>query len=149
MKKFEFSLQKVLSYREQVEDNIRNEHAGILKRISDQEQVLAGLELEARECSQKMDAEKQNGCKIYVVQMYEGYLSNKTKQIERAKKILAELELQKEKKLEELLSAKIDRSSIDKIKDKRKEEHSKAVMKADELFIEEFVSNLSAISRNQ
>ncbi len=147
MKKFQFSLQKVLSYREQVEDNIRNEHAGILSKISDQEAVIARLEKEAIDCSIKLDEEKSNGCKINIVHIYEVFLTEKAYQIERAKKVLSELEKQKEKKLEELMNAKMDRSSIDKIKDKRKEEYSKAVAKAEEHFIEEFVSNTATASK--
>ena len=51
MKKFNFTLGTVLSYKNQVLDSLKNEHAKILARINEQEKVIHNLEEEYRKCN--------------------------------------------------------------------------------------------------
>ena len=46
MKKFSFKLEPVLKYKNDRLEMLRNEHAGILRRIRAQEDKIAGLEWE-------------------------------------------------------------------------------------------------------
>ena len=48
-----------------------------------------------------------------------------------------------------MISAKVDTSKFEKLKEKKLQEYQKAVMKADETFVEEFVSNTSIRARHQ
>ena len=52
-----------------------------------------------------------------------------------------------EKKRSEVVEAKQETSSIDKLKEKKLKEYEKAVQKQEELFIEEFVSTKNAMER--
>ena len=53
MKKFRFSLETVLDYKQQVLDALQAEHGAILARVQAQEQVLEDLEQQHRD----LDAE--------------------------------------------------------------------------------------------
>ena len=46
MKKFRFSLDTVLDYKQQVLDSLRAEHGAILTQVREQERVVDGLEEE-------------------------------------------------------------------------------------------------------
>ena len=50
MKKFKFSLNSVLSYKEQVLESLRGEHAVILAQVREQEEVLEGVWQQYRDC---------------------------------------------------------------------------------------------------
>lgn len=66
--------------------------------------------------------------------------------IERETAKLAEIRKKEEAKREEVIEAKKETSSLEKLKDKKLELYQKAVQKSEETFIEEFV--VSARSRN-
>ena len=61
MKKFKFSLETVLDYKQQVLDSLRTEHGAILAQLRAQEDVVHHLEEQYRElnadfCRRKMEA---------------------------------------------------------------------------------------------
>ena len=62
---------------------------------------------------------------------------------------LKALKKQEDAKKQEVISAKVDTSKFEKLKDKKYQEYQKAVAKADEAFIEEFVSNTARQFRHQ
>ncbi len=67
--------------------------------------------------------------------------------IDVEKEHLKDLRRQEDAKKQEVISAKVDTSMFEKLKEKKYQEYQKAVMKADEAFIEEFVSNTAATLR--
>ena len=64
MKKFSFSLDKVLDYKIQVEDNLRSEHAGAVKAVMNKEEEIQGMEAAHQGYIKDMEAVKMHGCKI-------------------------------------------------------------------------------------
>lgn len=142
MKKFRFSLEKVLDYKTQVEDNLKNEHAQAVKRVTDQEKVIAGLEKEFGQCRVTFEEKKKEGCVLYDLQVYENYLSRINRQIRQEKEVLTRFKVEAEKKRQLVVAAKVETSSIEKLKEKKVQEYNKEMQKSDEQFIEEFVSNL-------
>ena len=63
--------------------------------------------------------------------------------------LLKELKQQENEKKQQVISAKVDTSKFEKLKDKKYSEYQKTVLKADEMFIEEFVSNAALRLRHQ
>ena len=64
MKKFSFKLEPVLKYKNDRLEMLRNEHAGILRRIRAQEDKIAGLEWERDACAAEFNAKKLSGIEI-------------------------------------------------------------------------------------
>ncbi len=141
MKKFVFSLEKVLKYKEQVENNLKNEHAQIISAINDEKQKLYALEEEVSINIKNVEYEKQTGCTVQTIQMYEVYQKSLEAKIRRVKQVISQLEVREQKKIDEILEAKKETSSLDIIKDKRFAHYNSEVLKAEEHFIEEFVNN--------
>lgn len=147
MKKFYFALDTVLNYKEQVLENLQAEHAQIIAERVECERGIEALEQEQRECMAQMEEKKIFGISITDMQTYDRFLTSLRKKIERERERLAEILLREERKRGQVVEARKETASITKLKDKKRAQYDKEVQKADEQFIDEFVSNKRAVAR--
>lgn len=141
LKKFSFSLDKVLDYKIQIEDNLRTEHAGAVRAVARKEEEIEEMEAQHRYFVEGLENVKREGCRISELMVYQEYLGGDSQRIREQKEILKILHRQEEEKRNEVIEAKKERTSIDMLKDKKLREHNFAVQKDEERFIEEFVAN--------
>lgn len=146
MKKFKFALETVLDYKQQVLDALRTEHGAILARLHAQEEVLQQLEKQYQELSADFARRQMAGMTISEALGFEQYLRMAEHRIDKETVKLQEIQKQEEAKRREVLDAKLDTSSIEKLREKKLEGYNKAVQKAEELQIDEFVSNSRAMA---
>ena len=140
MKKFRFSLETVLDYKQEVLSALQAEHAAILARVHAQEDLLEELENYYSELDAEFTERKLEGITILDAMQYEQYLRATERQIEEAVEILKQLQAEAEAKRLEVVEAKKDTSSIEKLREKKLDSYNKAVQKSEELIIEEFVT---------
>ena len=88
MKKFRFSLETVLDYKQQVLDALQAEHGAILARVQAQEQVLEDLEQQHRDLDAEFTQRKLEGISILDAMHYEQYLRAAEREIEKAAQLL-------------------------------------------------------------
>ena len=141
MKKFAFALDKVLSYKRQYENSIRNEHAAIMHEIRVQEDAFRKLSNKDAEIRLQMKKEQEEGCQILKIHTYENYLEYLKGEMFRVTQRIKSLKIREEKKRKELIAAKTDTTSLDKVKEKKLEEYNKEVQKEQEQLVEEFVNH--------
>ena len=144
MKKFKFSLDSVLSYKEQVLEALQGEHAVILAQVREQEEVLAAAWREYRDCDAEYSRRKAEGIAITDAMVYQNGLRVLERNIQRETDKLEELRKKEDAKRQEVVDAKIDTSSIEKLKEHKLEDYHKAEQKAEETLIDEFVSSARA-----
>ena len=144
MKKFKFSLDSVLSYKQQVLDALKGEHAEILAQVHAQEDVLEAVWRQYRDCNEEYSQRKAEGMTITDALVYQNGLRVLERNIQRETDKLEELRRKEEQKRQEVVDAKIDTSSIEKLKEHKLEDYNKAVMKDEEKLIDEFVSSAQA-----
>ena len=147
MKKFFFPLDKVLDYKEQVLDGLKAEHARILMKVRECERAIEELEQLHRDCTAEFRKNKLNGITISEIHTYENYLEALGVKIRIKQDQLEKLKLREEAKRNEVVEAKKETSTLDKLKEKKREEYDKEVQKEEERFIEEFVTTKSAMVR--
>ena len=140
MKKFRFSLETVLEYKQQILDSLQAEHGAILARIRKQEEHIEALEAEYRHLSQEFNRRKAEGISILDALKYEQYLRAMERQIQLALEDLAQLQKKEEAKRAEVVTAKQDTSSIEKLREKKLDHYKKAMQKNEEAMIDELVS---------
>lgn len=140
MKKFQFSLGTVLMYKEQVLDALRGEHAAILASVRNQEELVDRMWDDFRSYNQEYKSRQRDGLSIAEAIIYQNGLHAMERDINRETKILEEYRAQEASKREEVVEAKIETSSIEKLKEKKLNLYRKAVQKSEEDFIDEFVS---------
>ena len=140
MKKFKFALDTVLSYKKQVLDALRGEHAEALAKVRAQEARLDRVWQEYRECSAEYQQRAEEGLPITEALMYQSALRAGELEIQVETQRLEELQAEEEKRREAVVEAKKETSSIEKLREKKLDAYHKAEAKSEELFIEEFVS---------
>ena len=128
MKRFQFSLNTVLSYKQQVLEELQNEHGQLLYQVRQQELVLQAAE------------ERYRGLTIAEALRYESGLRFLEDEIQREAKRLREYEAAAEEKRRQVVAARQDTASLEKLKDKKWEDYQKQVQKGEELLIEELVT---------
>ena len=146
MKKFKFSLDSVLSFKQQTLEALQGEHAMILLQVREQEEKLDSVKNNYREYNEEYCIRKAEGLTITDAIMYQGGLRALEADIERETEQLALIRKKEEEKRDEVIEAKKETSSLEKLKDKKLDIYKKAVQKSEEIFIEEFV--VSARSRS-
>ena len=140
MKKFHFSLDTVLGYKQQVLDNLRSEHAALLRQVTEQEAVVAGLVQQHRQLNADFREAEREGMTIARAKTYEMGLRVLEQQIQAATVRLRELEQAAEEKRRQVVAARQETASLEKLKDKKWEDYQKQVQKGEELLIEELVT---------
>lgn len=147
MKKFFFPLDTVLSYKEQVLDGLKAEHARILAKVRECERMIEELEELHHECTAEFRKKKITGIKINEIHAYENYLESLGLKIRQKQEQLERLKIKEEAKRNEVVEAKKETSSIDKLKEKKLGEYEKEVQKQEEQLIEEFVTTKRAMAK--
>ena len=146
MKKFRFSLETVLDYKNQVLDAIRAEHAAILAQVRAQEQVVENLEKEHRQVDGEFSRRKLEGITVLDALNYEQYLRSLEREIQTEYYKLAKLRKQEEAKRAQVVEARQETATIEKLKEHKLEDYRKAEQKDEEQRIEEFVSTTRAMA---
>lgn len=146
MKKFKFALETVLSYKQQVLDALEAEHVAAMAKVHAQEKVLDAVWQEYRDCNIQYREKKAEGITISEAMIFESSLRSAELHIQRETDRLEKLQQEAEKKREEMVEAKIDTSSLEKLKDKKLEQYRKDEQKNEELLVDEFISSTRAAS---
>lgn len=132
-----------MTYKEQTEELLRNDYMQKLALVREQEVIIDKVKEQYKHYWETLESGKQNGCTIVFLQAYETYLKTIQEQLAKEEEILEQLKEDAEEKRHILMMAKIERTSIEKLKEKKQEEYGKIVQKEEELLVEEFVSNIS------
>ena len=140
MKKFRFSLETVLDYKQQVLESLQIEHAAIQAKGRAQEERLRGLEEQHWELDAEFSQRKLEGIAILDAMKYEQYLRATERAIEEAEAVLEDLREQEEAKRSEVVEAKKETSSIEKLRERKLDGYNKALRKSEEAMIDELVS---------
>lgn len=147
MKKFNFRLEPVLKYQNDKLEVLKGEHAKILSKIVAQEEKISDLENQRSLFEVEFNNRKLQGITPAQAINYQNYLYSQNVIIKKEYSILDGIKEEESKKREEVLESKKEALSIEKLKEIKVEEYRKEVAKANELFIEEFVSNARALGR--
>lgn len=145
MKKFRFSLETVLDYKQQVLESLQIEHAAIQAKVRAQEERLRGLEEQHWELDAEFSQRKLKGIAILDAMKYEQYLRATERAIEEAEAVLEDLRRQEEAKRAQVVEAKKETASIEKLREKKLVGYNKALQKSEEAMIDEFVSTKRAM----
>ncbi len=148
MKKFRFSLETVLNYREQMLDAVKAEHASALLKVRQQEDVIDNLVKEFDDINNQYRQKKMTGMTIADAMSFDIMLRAQERKIDYEKNILVKLKHDEEEKRERVRQAKTDKATIEKIKENKYNQYKKAIQKNEEQFIDEFVSTKRVMAAN-
>ena len=146
MKKFKFSLDSVLSYKQQVLDSLKGEHAAILAQVREQEDVLEAVWQDYRDCNEEYRQRKLEGINVLDAMSFEQYLRSLERKLQEEYRKLDRLRRREEDKRAQVVEARKETATIEKLKEHKLEDYRKAEQKDEEQRIEEFVSTTRAMA---
>jgi flagellar export protein FliJ len=140
MKKFVFSLEKVLTFKQQILDVKKNELANLQMQLHEVEQKIEDLNNEFAANNQKMVLEMQEGLTPKDIEIYKVYFNSVNQNLKKLANQKMQLLNLMEQKKQEIIELNSEISGFERLKEKQLELYFKAARKAEELAIEEFVS---------
>ena len=141
MKKFKFSLDKLLNYKEQILDKEKNELSALRHKKQSAEEELSEVKNHLKVSNQNYIEKSQAGMSAQDMVVSKRYLNSLTDRIFQLEKIIEIYEEKIQKQLLVVIEATKEVNTIQKLEEKQLEEYNTAVRKADENFIQEFVIN--------
>ncbi len=143
MKKFSFSLQKVLEIKEQLLDNLKIELGNLNNDMRKIDMDIDKLRLQFSDINNEFTHKSSVSITVGEMTYYKMLMEDILKQIERKQEEKQMLIKKIEAKRLEIVSMNMEISSFEKLREKELDKYNKALIKSEELFIEEFVSNKS------
>ena len=141
MKKFKYSLETVYQFKLQVLDKVKEEYAIKQQEVLNQQSLINRLQEEMFHYEEEFEQVKQEGASIETIMMYVNGIERMEKRIGKEKDELIRRTVIAEEKKSEVIKANVDTNAIEKLKEKKLEEYRIQGQKAEEQFIEEFVSH--------
>ncbi len=140
MKKFIFSLEKVLNFKQQTLDVKKSELSQLQLQLKELEKEIAALNEVFASTNRKMVDEMQRGLSAGDIAIYKLYFDTLNQKIKKLLGDRQKLNAVIEEKKTGIVQINSEISGLEKLKDKQLEDYLKIVQKHEELAIEEFVS---------
>jgi len=141
MKKFNFSLQKVLEIKEQLLKNLKNELNILNQLVRKIEAEIVNLKEKYSYTNKEFTEKSSVSITIGEMSYYKMFMNNILKHIEKEEEDKSLLNKKIEAKRLEIINMNMEISSIEKLRDKEYEKYNEILMKNEEIYIDEFVSN--------
>ena len=141
IKRFQFTLDKLKGYKEQVLSKEKGDLAALRAQQAKYAAEQAKVQAELDEANEEFLRKSGFGMTIMEMTLFKEYLNSLSDQIRELEK---KIQLEEEKikfQTKVVVEANKDVSSLEKLEDKQREEYNFKVAKAEEQFIEEYVSN--------
>ncbi|MEN6521595.1 MAG: flagellar export protein FliJ [Armatimonadota bacterium] len=139
MKKFKFNLQRVLDYRQTIEDTLLAELAAIQAEHERELVKLEGMKHELSRFREKMKVELSQGSADEIKEAY-NYLQQLTRQVLNQQLVVSKVKEKKDQKTLEVVDAAKDRKALERLKEYKVAEHRKEADRQEQKFLDEIAS---------
>lgn len=140
MKKFQFGLDSVLGYRQQVLEGRQNEYARTLQKVAQQQDRVDDAQARYQDLNRRFREEAAQGITASDAMGFEMGLQVLEMEITRETSRLQELQAEAEQQRAKVLQAHQDAAILERLKEKQKDAYQKELQRQDERFIDELVS---------
>lgn len=144
MKKFQFTLQKLMDFREQELDRQKNTLSALRGELVKIEEATAELRRKVYAESAALERVCAEGAQAYEISMRKRYIVTLQQEIHQKEAQAIQKKAEIEAQLGVVVEATKDVKTLEKLEEKQLEEYKALETKENEQFIEEFVSNASA-----
>lgn len=137
----------MLEYKKQVLESLQQEYATAQGAVIDQENRILALNQEYSGYDDEFSRKKQEGMSVIDAMTSEGCLRAMEIDMKRQDAVLKKLEKTAEEKRQEMIVAKQETSSAEKLREKKLEAYKKEVEKSEEAMIDELVASNWSMNR--
>ncbi len=143
MKKFQFTLQKLMDFREQELDRQKNTLSALRGELVKIEEATADLRRKVYAESTELERVCMQGAQAYEISVRKRYIVTLQQEIHQKEAQAVRKKAEIEAQLGVVVEATKDVKTLEKLEEKQLEEYKALETKENEQFIEEFVSNAS------
>ncbi len=141
MKKFQFSLSKVLDYKDQVLEKEKNHLANLHAKKARIDQCINDFQVEFEAVNQRFMKETAQGISVIQIKTFEFQLQSIRLQIKQLQSEQKALSQTIEKQIQVVIEASQEVTGLDKLEEKQRMEYNIEQAKGNEAQIAEFVSS--------
>lgn len=141
MKRFEFSLNKLMGYKQQVLDKEKSSLAHLRMQQQKMQEEKEQLEASLHRSADEFRELSEKGVTVTQITMFKGYHQSLRMQIKELENSIEEMETKVQKQLGVVVEASKEVSSLEKLEEKQLEDYRFKAAKAEEQFISEYVMN--------
>lgn len=147
MKKFEFQLEKLLSYKGQILDSELMTLAVLNTQLSDAQKKLFSLQAEQEQCRVEFETRMLEKTTSADCRAYASYTEHLREQVRNTQVTIESITAQLNRQIELIKKLKLETKSLETLKTSRYDEYKKEGVKAAERQLEEFVSAAKLIRK--
>lgn len=147
MKKFKFSLQKILEIKEQLLKNMKDELNYLNQQIKRIDGEITCLSNKYSETNKEFVEKSSVSMTIGEMSYYKIFMNNILKDITKKEEEKEIVNKKIEAKKHDIIEMNKEISSLEKLKDKELEKYNEGILKSEEIFIDEFVSNKTTLKQ--
>ena len=148
MKKFNFTLQSLKKYNDQVLDSEKSILGRLRAELAEMQSELDAKVAEYEQSIDKLNELVRGGTTAMRLSLHKKYVSSLQQDIYRIKGLMAHKREEIENQLQKVIDATKEVSKLEKLEEKQLEEYRYASQKEQEQIIEEFVTNGSSNGGN-
>lgn len=143
MKRFQFTLQKLMDFRQQELDRQKNTLSALQADLQRMHQEKEELIRRVEQSSEELDVVCRQGAQAYEISVRKRYIVSLQQEIHAHEFSISMKQEEVNKQLGVVVEATKDVRTLEKLEEKQLEEYKVAATKENEQFIEEFVSGQS------
>ncbi len=143
MKRFQFTLQKLMDFRQQELDRQKNSLSALQADLQRMHQEKEELIRRVEQSSEELDIVCRQGAQAYEISVRKRYIVSLQQEIHAHEFSISMKQEEVNKQLGVVVEATKDVRTLEKLEEKQLEEYKAAATKENEQFIEEFVSGQS------
>lgn len=140
MKRFEFTLSKMMSYQEQVLQRERNAMGELIAERNKAELWIEEITQQLIEIHKEMDSVIKKGTSIFNLNRYTMTIKNGNSQVEDMKRRIRILESEIETQRQIVAEASKEVSKLQKLEEKQREEYRRSLAKEEQENVLEYIS---------
>ena len=140
MKKFQFKLDTVMDYKQQVLENRLVEHGAAVAQTRAQEAVYNDVQNRRTEYENEYRQKKAVGLNILELQLYQDCLEALHREENREQERLRQLQRIEEEKRSQVIESRTETATLEKLRDIKHKEYLKELQKDEERFIDDLTA---------
>ena len=138
---YKFSLQPVLNHRKLVEETLQKELAQLKRDLGDEKHRLKAYKRAKNNVIGELRQKQREGVAISEVLMYVDFLDCLSRDLEKQREIVLEVERQYGDKRVDLIEAMKQRKILGKLRERKEKEYTYEIMRNEQNFLNEVATN--------
>jgi flagellar protein FliJ len=138
---YKFSLQSLLNHRKHIEENLEKELGRIRRVVNNEKRRLENIRKEKIKCRGEIQKRQGDGKKVNEIILCFNYLDKLSKDIDKQKRCLKDVEKKYDIKRSELIEAMKKKKTLDRLKEKEMKVFEYSKMKVEQDIMNEVAAN--------